>query len=49
MRDDVKRHRIYEAKQTKQIISVTRFFMDTIQGKCVLMETTGDVFAADIK
>lgn len=49
MRDDVKRHRIYEAKQTKQIISVTRFFKDTIQGRCFLLETTGDIFAAGIK
>ena len=30
-------------------MSVTRFFKDTIQGRCVLLETAGDIFAADIK
>ena len=49
MKVDVKMYRIYEIKRAKQLISAMRFFKDKVCDKCVLLETAGDIFAADIK
>lgn len=49
MKGNVKRYRICEIKRAKQLISEMRFFRDDIYDRCVLLETAGDIFAADIK
>ena len=46
---DVKIHRICEMKRAKQLILAMRFFKDEVYDRCVLLETAGDIFAADIK
>ena len=33
----------------KKLISSTRFFKDEVCDRCILLETAGDIFAADIK
>ena len=49
MKGDVKRYRICEIKRAKRLISAMRFFKDEVYDRCVLLETAGDIFAADIK
>ena len=49
MKSDVKRYRICKIKRAKQLKSAMRFFKDEVYDGCVLLETGGDIFAADIK
>ena len=49
MKSDVKRYRICEIKRAKQLKSAMSFFKDEVYDECVLLETGGDIFAADIK
>ena len=42
MKGDVKRYRICEIKEAKQLVSEMRFFRDDIYNRCVLLETADD-------
>ena len=48
MKGDVQWHRVCEAKRAKKLLSAMRFFKDEVSDRCILLETSGDVFAADI-
>ena len=45
---DNKRVRICENRRAKLFLSATKFFKDTVYGRCSLLGNIGDVFAADI-
>ena len=45
---DEKKFRISEANQAKKFLSAINFFKDDVHRRSILLETVGDVFAADI-
>ena len=45
---DIKLYRIGERQSAKNLLLAARFFKDDIHTRCVLWETPGDVFAADV-
>ena len=49
MKGDVKRYRICDIKRAKQLVSTKRFFKDEVYNRCILLETAGNIFTADIK
>ena len=48
IKGDTKKHRICESKRAKQLLSAMKFFKDDTYRRCIVLETPGDVFAADI-
>ena len=40
--------RVCERRSAQKLLSATRFFKDDVHTRCVLLESPGDVFAADI-